>query len=392
MKIVIALDSFKGSLSSRQASEATRRGLAKMWPEADYQIFPIADGGEGLVEAMVSLSGGHLLEAKVLDPLGRPITASWGLLGDGRTAVIEAAASSGLTLLSPKELNPISACTFGLGQLIQKALEYPEVERILIGLGGSATNDGGAGMLRALGIKFLNSQMQAIPPGGGGLEHLDTIDVSGLHPRLNQVQIVVACDVSNPLTGPNGASAVFGPQKGANPDMVKRLDLALSHYASKAQAATGRDVAYLPGAGAAGGLGCAFMFFTAAEFRPGVELVLKEGDFLNKAAGAALIITGEGRSDIQTSWGKAPAGVAALGRTLGIPTIILSGALGNGYHDLYSHNIAGLMSIAPGPISLAESMDKAAVLLEDAAERLAHLLSIQLKTSPNPGISTRPAG
>jgi len=379
MKIVIAPDSYKGSLSSRQAAEAIWRGLAKVWPEADYQLFPIADGGEGTVETMVDLSGGHLLEAKVRDPLGREIKAIWGILGDGRTAVVETAASSGLTLLSPKELDPASACTFGLGQLIQRALERPEIERILVGLGGSATNDGGAGMLRALGLKFLDAQGQPVPSGGVGLEQLESIDISGLHPRLKQVRIVLACDVSNPLTGPNGSSAVFGPQKGADSSMVQRLDSALSHYASKAKSITGRDVAELPGAGAAGGLGSAFMFFTDAEFRPGVELVLEDGDFLNKAAGAMLIVTGEGRSDQQTACGKAPVGVAALGQTLGVPTVILAGALGAGYQELYSQNIAGLMSIVPGPIRLTESMTEAAVLLEDAAERLARLLSIQLR-------------
>lgn len=407
MKIVIAPDSFKGSLSARQAAEAMRRGLAQVWPEAEYILFPIADGGEGTVETLADLSGGRLMEAEVFDPLGRTVTAAWGLLGDGRTAVVETAASSGLTLLRPEERNPAAACTFGLGQLIGKALERPEVERLLVGLGGSATNDGGVGMLRALGLKFLDDQGRPLPPGGAGLERLETIDASGLHPRLKQmgerfssnpaemlehhhrhvgvkplrgqVEIVVACDVGNPLTGPDGASAVFGPQKGADPEMVRRLDAALSRYASKAKEITGRDAANRPGAGAAGGLGAAFLFFTGAEFRPGVELVLEEGDFLAKAAGADLIVTGEGRTDRQTAWGKAPAGVAALGRKIGAPTVILSGALGEGHRELYSRNIAGLMCFAPGPISLAESMAEAPRLLEEAAERLARLLSIQLR-------------
>ena len=379
MKIVIAPDSFKGSLSARQAAEAIRRGLTQVWPQADYRLFPVADGGEGTVETLVDLSGGRLMEAEVLDPLGRPVTAVWGLLGDGRTAVVETASSSGLTRLAPEELNPASACTFGLGQLICRALERPEVERLLVGLGGSATNDGGTGMLRALGVKFLDAQRNPLPPGGVKLEQLETIDATGLHPRLRQVRIVVACDVANPLTGPDGASAVFGPQKGADPAMVRQLDAALSRYSSKARAVTGRDAAVKPGAGAAGGLGAAFLFFTEAEFRPGVELVLKEGDFLNKAAGAALIVTGEGRTDRQTAWGKAPAGVAALGREIGAPTVILSGSLGEGWRELYSHNIAGLMCLTPGPISLTESMSRAEELLEESAERLARLLSIQMK-------------
>lgn len=382
MKIVIAPDSFKGSLSARQAAEAIWRGLARVWPEAEYLLFPVADGGEGTVETLNELSGGQLMEAEVLDPLGRTVTAVWGLLGDGRTAVVEAAASSGLTLLRPKERNPAMACTFGLGQLIGRTLEYPGVERLLVGLGGSATNDGGTGMLRALGVKFLDGQGQPVPSGGAGLELLESIDLSRLHNRLNQVEIVVASDVSNPLTGPDGASAVFGPQKGADPATVRRLDAALNRYAAIAREATGRAAADRPGAGAAGGLGAAFLFFTEAQFRPGVELVLAEGDFLNKATGATLIVTGEGRTDRQTAWGKAPAGVAALGREIGAPTVVLSGSLGEGWPELYSHDIAGLMSIAPGPISQDESMIRAGKLLEESAERLARLLSIKLTIKP----------
>jgi glycerate kinase len=376
-KVVIAPDSFKGSLAAPAVAEAMRRGFCRVWPEAEYCLFPIADGGEGTVEALVNLSGGRLVEEDTLDPLGRPIRAAWGLLGDGRTAVVETAASSGLTRLTPEERNPALASTFGLGQMITHALARPEVERLLVGLGGSATNDGGAGMLTALGAEFLDEGGQAIPPGGLGLERLERIVATGLNPRLRHVQVVVASDVTNPLCGPEGASAVFGPQKGADPALVRRLDLALYRYAQKALEATGRDMAQHPGAGAAGGLGAAFLFFTEADCRPGVQLILEEGDFLTKAAGASLIVTGEGRSDCQTAWGKAPVGVAALGQKLGAPTVILSGSLGEGWQELYNHNIAALMSLSPGPMSLEDSMTNTPRLLEEAAERLARLLSIR---------------
>ena len=378
MKIVIAPDSFKGSLSAAEAARAIRRGLVQVWPEAEYVIFPIADGGEGTVETLVGLSGGRLMSEEVTDPLGRPIKAAWGLLGDGRTAVVETAAAAGLTRLAPEERNPGLAGTFGLGSMIEKALNRPEVERLLIGLGGSATNDGGAGMLSALGLKFLDDGGRPIPPGGYGLEKLAAIDASALNPRLGQVRIVVASDVQNPLTGPNGASAVFGPQKGADGEMAERLDRALGRYAAKAEEVTGRKAAGLPGAGAAGGLGAAFLFFTEAEFRPGVELILEEGDFVGRAAGADLIVTGEGQSDSQTAWGKAPVGVAALGRKLGAPTVLLSGSLGPGCRQLYDHHIAAMMSLAPGPLSLDQAMSEADRLLEEAAERMARLIALSL--------------
>ncbi|MDR1046007.1 MAG: glycerate kinase [Candidatus Adiutrix sp.] len=379
MKIVIAPDSFKGSLSAPEAAEAIRRGLAQVWPEADYCLFPVADGGEGTVEILVDLSGGDLRPEKVQDPLGRTVEAFWGLLGDGRTAVVETAAAAGLTRLENAERDPAVTSTFGLGQLIKKALARPAVERLLIGLGGSATNDGGVGMLSALGARFLDSSGRPIPPGGLGLLELAEIDLSGLDPRLKEVSLIVVGDVQNSLTGPEGASAVFGPQKGAGPDLVRRLDEALSHYARLATRATGRQAAARPGAGAAGGLGAAFLFFTEAEFRPGGQLVLEEGAFRQKAAGADLIVTGEGQSDYQTACGKAPVGVAALGHELGIPTVLLSGALGQGYQDLYRHHIAGMMSLAPGPLDLDRAMAEAPQLLEEAAVRLARLLSIQIK-------------
>ena len=377
MKIVIAPDSFKGSLSAPEAARAIKAGLARVWPEAEYCLFPVADGGEGTVAAMTALTNGQYFFEKVLDPLGREVEAAWGLLGDGRTAVVETASCSGLTLLGPEELNPAAASTYGLGQLINKILAHDSVKRLLVGLGGSATNDAGAGLLAALGAELLDRAGRPIPPGGLGLEELDRIEIRNLNSRLAEVEITVASDVQNPLTGPDGASAVFGPQKGAGPELAGRLDRALSRFADRARRATGRDMADRPGAGAAGGLGAAFLFFTRAGFRPGVEVVLEEGRFLEQAAGADLVITGEGRSDRQTAWGKAPAGVAALARRLGAPVALLSGALGEGYQELYHHNIAAMMSLAPGPLALQTAMAEAAPLLEEAAERLARLLSLK---------------
>lgn len=377
MRIIVAPDSFKGSLSAPKAAEAIARGLKSVWSEAELVLFPIADGGEGTVETLVHLGGGSTVEDEAQDPLGRAVKAERGLLDGGKTAVVETAAASGLTLLASGELNAGVTTSFGLGQQIKKAIEEG-AERLIVGLGGSATNDAGAGMLSALGVKFLDSNGQPLHPGGLALRELAEIDASGLLPSFCEIPIIVASDVQNPLIGPQGASHVFGPQKGAGRDEVERLDEALTRFAAIARKNTGRDVANRPGAGAAGGLGAAFMIFSQAEFMPGVELVLKEGRFREKASGAALVVTGEGRSDGQTIFGKAPVGVASLAAELGVPTVCLSGSLGNGYDKLYGH-LAGLMSVAPGPASLEEAMVNAEPWLEAAAERLAHLINLKLK-------------
>ncbi|MDR0622557.1 MAG: glycerate kinase [Deltaproteobacteria bacterium] len=377
MKIVIAPDSFKGSLSAPAAAQAIQRGLARVWPDAEYVQFPIADGGEGTVEALVGLTGGRLVTETARGPLGDPVEASWGFLGDGRTAALEVASACGLTLLGREELDPARASTFGLGEQILGALSQG-AKKLLIGLGGSATNDGGSGMLAALGVKFLDKNGRPLPPGGLALADLASIERGDDIGRLSDLPIVIASDVQNPLVGPNGASAVFGPQKGADPEMVEKLDLALARFAAVAKDTTGRDVTLSPGAGAAGGLGAAFMLFTEAVFGPGVEVVLNEGAFDGKAAGASLIVTGEGRSDGQTVWGKAPVGVAERGKRLGVPTVCLSASLGEGYQKMYEKNVSAIMAMPPGPMGLAEAMAQAAPLLEDAAERLAKLLSVKL--------------
>ncbi|MDR1922249.1 MAG: glycerate kinase [Candidatus Adiutrix sp.] len=377
MKIIIAPDSFKGSLSAPAAARAIALGLSRVWPEAECRLYPLADGGEGTVETLIGLTGGQLVVEEVLDPLGRPVEAAWGLLGDGLTAVVEVASACGLTRLEPGELDPARASSYGVGQQIRQALGRG-VKKLVVGLGGSATNDAGAGMLSALGLKFFDQEGRLLPPGGLALARLGAIDASELMPELGAVSIVAATDVQNPLTGACGASAVFGPQKGVAQELVESFDLALGRFAAVSAALTGREAADKPGAGAAGGLGAAFMFFTEARFQPGIEFVLAEGRFREKAAGASLIITGEGSSDGQTIWGKAPVGVAALGRELGIPTVCLSGSLGPGYQKMYASDIAAVMSMLPSPMGLGEAMARAEELLEDAAERLGRLLAVRL--------------
>ncbi|MDR2367401.1 MAG: glycerate kinase [Deltaproteobacteria bacterium] len=376
MRVVIAPDSFKGSLSAPMAAQSIHRGLARVWPEAEYRLFPVADGGEGTVETLVNLTGGELIHGVARDPLGRPVEAFFGFLGDGRTAVLEAASACGLGRLAPGELDPAAASSHGLGEQIRDAVSRG-AKKLLIGLGGSATNDAGSGMLSALGFRFLGEGGNELGPGGLALAGLAKIESDGYVDRLSGIPIVIASDVQNPLVGPDGASMVFGPQKGASPGMAERLDRALGRFAAVARETTGRDVSGVPGAGAAGGLGAAFWLFTGASFRPGVEVVLSEGKFDEKAAGASLIVTGEGRSDGQTVWGKAPVGVAERGRILGVPTVCLSASLGEGYHKMYGKNVAAVMSMSPGPMGLDESMAMAGPILEDAAERLARLLSVR---------------
>ena len=381
MRIILAPDSFKGSASAIRVAEAMQLGLSKVFTDASFKLLPIADGGEGTVDALVCATNGRLMHSRVSDPLNRPITAAWGMLGDGRTAVIEMAAASGLPLLAPKERNPLVTSTYGTGELICAALDSG-VKKIILGIGGSATNDGGSGMLHALGIRFLDAAGQVLPHGGAALAGLHTIDMSGVDPRLATVEIAVACDVDNPLCGPKGASCIYGPQKGATPAVVSHLDAALAHFAALAEQATGRHIANSPGAGAAGGLGAGLLFFTPAKLRPGIELVLETIDFDTALAGASLVVTGEGRTDEQTTFGKAPVGVAKAAAKFNIPVICLSGGLGDGYDQLYRCGIDAVVSITPGPMPLAQCMAQAEALIAAAAERTAHLLSAGAKILP----------
>ena len=364
-----------------------QRGVLRVFPTADVRCLPIADGGEGTVEALVSASAGQYRKTIVHGPLGRPVEATWGILGDGRTAVIEMAAASGLTLIDGAQRNPRDprdprkATTLGTGQLILAALDAGlrdiiiGLRDIIIGLGGSATNDGGAGMAQALGARFLTANGDEIADGGAALATLDRIDLTGLDPRLLDTTITVACDVDNPLYGTRGASAIFGPQKGADATAVAELDAALAHYAACACRATGRDVAERPGAGAAGGLGAGLLFFTPAELKPGVEIVLEALDFSRLVKDADFVITGEGRTDYQTAFGKAPVGVARVAQQFGVPVFCLSGALGPGADDVLAHGIAAVLSICDAPMTLSEAMASAEILIENAAVRLCRIIA-----------------
>ncbi len=375
MRIIVAPDSYKGSLSALGVAEAMERGIHAVFPEAEVIKVPIADGGEGTVEALVAATHGRLTHTDVKGPLDDFVLAHWGISGDGTTAFIEMAAASGLPLIAQEHRDPRITSTFGTGELIEAALDAG-LRRLVIGIGGSATNDGGTGMARALGIRFLEADGGDLPEGGAALARLARIDLSGLDPRLAQASILVACDVDNPLCGPRGASATYGPQKGATPEMVAELDAALGVFAGMAASATGRDIARFPGAGAAGGLGAGLLFFTPASLRPGVSIVLETTGFEALVQGADLVLTGEGRTDAQTAMGKAPVGVAAVAKRHGVPVICLSGGLGEGADEVLAHGIDALASVVPQPMTLEACMSQGAALVEAATERVCLLLKV----------------
>jgi glycerate kinase len=373
MRIVVAPDSYKGSVSALGVAQAMERGIRRVFPDAEVRKIPIADGGEGTVEALIAATNGALRRMEVTGPLGERVAAHWGILGDGETAVIEMAAASGLPLVPEERRDPRIATTRGTGELMRAALDAG-LRKILIGIGGSATNDGGVGMARALGVKFLAGNGQELPDGGAALARLARIDLAGLDPRLKDCRITVACDVDNPLCGPRGASAVFGPQKGATPDLVAELDAALSHFSTIAREATGQAVAELPGAGAAGGLGAGLMFFSPAKLRPGVEIVLDAVNFAGVVEGAGFVLTGEGRTDFQTAFGKAPVGVAKVAKRFNVPVFCLSGGLGDGAGDVLARGIDAVMSICDRPLTLEACMETGGALIESAAERLCRIV------------------
>lgn len=377
MRIIAAPDSFKGSLSSFAAAQAIEKGLLRIFPDADICKVPIADGGEGTVDALVTMTHGQRMHTTVQNPLGHPVEAAWGLLpeNDGYIAVIEMAEASGLLLIPEEERDIRRASTYGTGQLIKAALDQG-ARRIIIGIGGSATNDGGAGMAEALGVKFFSAHGKRLARGGAALAQLERIDTSSLDARLKETEIFIASDVNNPLCGPKGASAVYGPQKGATPAIVQELDAALFHYAAIAKRDVGLDVNALAGSGAAGGLGAGLMLFTNGKMRNGIELILKTIGFANLLNGADLVITGEGHTDAQTAHGKAPVGIARLAKEQQIPVICLSGALGSDAGEILSQGIDAIAATPRAPIALQDCIENAATLLADAAERTAQLLKI----------------
>src|SRR5438067_1316532 len=372
MRIVVAPNAFKGSLTALQAAEAIRDGILAVLTDAEIVLVPIADGGDGTVDALVAATGGERRALPVRGPLGEPVEADYGLLEQGQTAVIEMAKASGLSLLPPSRRNPAVTTTYGVGELLQHAYDAG-ARRFIVGIGGSATNDGGAGMAQALGYHLLDDQGHELPPGGLALQRLARIDPGGVHADWKQAGVDVACDVTNPLTGPSGASAVYGPQKGATPEMVAELDAALKHVAEIIRRDLRVDVEPLPGAGAAGGLGAGLVAFTGARLRPGAEMVMEALKLDERIKGAHLVITGEGRLDSQTArFGKGPAAVARHARKAGIPVV----ALGGGLADEAELRLLfdGLEATVVEPCTLDEAIAQAEPLLAGAASRVMRLL------------------
>ena len=363
-RVIVAPQSFKGSADAVAVAAAIARGVRRAWPDARVDELPLADGGEGTVRALVRATNGTTHLARVHDPLGREIEAEWGLFGDGKTAVVEMAAASGLPLLLPEERDPRVTSTRGTGELVLAAAQSG-AHRIVIGIGGSATNDGGAGMARALGYRFFDREGRELPEGGAALARLHRID-GQTDPRLVRPAIDVACDVRNPLLGPEGASAVYGPQKGATPEIVRELDAALARYADVLEAFVGRRIRDVPGAGAAGGLGAGLLAFLDARLVSGAELVLGAVRFADRVRGADLVITGEGRIDRQSAYGKLTGAVTAAARAAGVPVVAVVGGVGAG------HESAGLgdIAVASEGVSLEEAMLRPLPLIERAAERL----------------------
>jgi glycerate kinase len=374
--ILVAPDSFKDCLPAGAVAEALKEGILDILSGTDVHALPMADGGEGTVDAVVAATRGKRVTVEVLDPLLRPVTSFYGITGDGGTAVIEMAAASGIELLAPGERNPWITSTFGTGQLIMDALNR-DCRRIIVGIGGSATNDGGAGMAAALGVTFTAKDGNHCREGGGGLGELQQIGLDGLDPRIKQCEILVACDVTNPLTGPEGASVTYGPQKGADPTMVEQLDRNLIRYAELIREQLGLEVDRVPGAGAAGGLGTGLMAFTGARLVSGFNLIAEVTGLEDRVRQADLVITGEGRMDGQTLYGKTPFGVATMAKKYGKPVIGVTGSLEPGAEVLYSHGFDLLMPIQEQPASLAESMSRARELLRNTGKRIARILNFK---------------
>ncbi|HBI82334.1 glycerate kinase [Orrella sp. NBD-18] len=371
MKIIIAPDSFKESLSAPEVASAIERGIKSAAPDTHVICIPMADGGEGTVDAVLAATNGERRIERVQNALGEPIDAAWGWL-DNETAVIEMAAAAGLEHIRPEMRDPMRATSAGVGELIVHALNAG-AKHIVLGLGGSATNDAGAGMLQALGLKLLDGNGKQITQGGAALANLASIDDTLFDERLRNVTVTIASDVNNPLCGDKGASAIFGPQKGATPQQIKQLDAALSHFADLSAKKLGYDKRDAPGSGAAGGLGFAAHAWLQARFRPGIEVVAGIGGLANAVQGASLVITGEGRMDAQTLLGKTPMGVATIAKQAGVPVIAIAGSLGAGYQNLYTAGIQAAFSLTSGPMTLQHACENAAELLEDRTRDIMRL-------------------
>jgi glycerate kinase len=375
VKILIAPDSFKDSLSAVEVADCIEQGIKNYSPEMNCIKIPLADGGEGTVDAILHATGGNKISARVKDPLFREIEGFWGLLPDNETAIIEMAAASGLELLSTEERNPMLASTIGTGQLIQSAIDYG-CKKIYIGIGGSATNDGGAGMAKVLGAKLMDEDGEEIDDGAMHLSKIASIDLSGFDPRINDCEIIVISDVQNPLCGENGASYIYGPQKGADPEMVIQLDLNLHQFGKIMEIHFNKEITTLPGAGAAGGLGAGLVAFCNADIRPGFETISEITKLENFIQEADLIFTGEGKLDYQTKFGKVPYGVSQLSKKYNKPVIGIAGSLGKGYMELYKYGFQSILSITEGPVSLEDAITNVRSLISKTAERIIRIISI----------------
>ena len=369
MKIVIAPDSFKECLSAQEVAANIAVGIRKVAPNAEIFEIPISDGGEGVLEALLNGVGGQRIAISVLDPLMRPIKAEYGILNDSKTAVIEMAKASGLELLKEHEKNPLLTSTFGTGQLIRDALDRGYT-KIVIGIGGSATNDGGVGMVRALGGKFLNDKGMEIKEGGGNLRELYTMDLSNFDTRIQNCEVVVACDVSNPLTGAHGASMVYGGQKGGSRKDLELLDTNLGHYANKIKDTLGMDISKTPGAGAAGGTGAGLLAYLNGKLVNGIELILQTLKVEETIKRADLVFTGEGKIDEQTLHGKTISGIALMAQKHEVPVMVVTGKIGEGIEGLYDIGVSAVYSIVNRPMALKEAMDQAPGLIQDCAKNI----------------------
>lgn len=379
MRILLAPDSFKGSLSGPEAAVALQRGLQQCnmppWPKAQFKMMPLADGGEGTADTLVQATGGQWINQQVTGPLGDAITARFGMLGDGQTAIVEMALASGLELLASHQLDPSRTTSRGTGELIRSALDAG-CKRLIVAIGGSATNDGGMGMASALGVKFYDDEGNVLPDGGGVLGRLKTVDMQNIDARLATVDIVVAYDVDNPLLGERGATHVYAPQKGANAAMVDDLERGMRHYARIVERTIGRTIAMRSGAGAAGGLGFAFMAFCNATLQPGFSIVSEIVKLPEAIRQCDVVITGEGRIDSQTMHGKVVAGVGRLAKQYEKPVIAVAGDVAYDADDLIPHFLTTVVPIVPAPYSLHKALEEAPLLLEKTAQRIAALISI----------------
>lgn len=375
MKIVVAPDKFKGSLTAIEAAAAIEAGIRRIYPNVEVDLVPMADGGEGTVDTLTLAMKGSLQSTVVTGPLGEPVKAAWGVIESqsaGRSAVIEMSAASGSNLLVGVK-NASAATTYGTGELIKAALDRG-CRRIILGIGGSATTDGGSGAAEALGVRFIDSQGRRLKRGGGALGGLARIDTSEIDERLTGTEVLVACDVDNPLYGTHGAAHVYGPQKGATGTEIARLDKGLRRLSAAIKNDLGLDISEVPGGGAAGGLGAGLMAFAGAKLAPGVELISEAVGLRDRIAGAVLVITGEGQIDRQTKRGKVPAGVARLAKELGVPVVAIAGTIGPGAEEVYASGLAAIEPICTRPMTFKEATDQAASLVESAAERLLQVM------------------